>query len=91
MALVRHLSITEARIRLGDVVKRVHRDKEYVVLEKGGVPVAAIVDIDAFEDYLELQDPRVTRIIEEGTKEYRAGKARPAQDLFAELEEEAAP
>lgn len=89
--MVRHFSITKARIRLGDVVKRVHRDKEYVVLEKGGVPVAAIMNIDEFEDYLELQDPRVTRIIEEGTKEYRAGKSKPAEDLFAELEDEAAP
>jgi prevent-host-death family protein len=89
--MVRHLSITRARIRLGDVVKRVHRDKEYVVLEKGGVPMAALMDVDEFEDYLELQDPEVKRIIEEGTKEYLAGKSRPAEDLFAELEDEAAP
>jgi prevent-host-death family protein len=86
--MVRHLPITKARINLGDVVKRVHRDKEYIVLEKGGLPVAAIMDIDEFEDYLELQDPRVKRIIEEGTKEYLAGKSRPAEELLDELEEE---
>ncbi len=86
--MVRHLPITKARINLGDVVKRVHRDKEYIVLEKGGLPVAAIMDIDEFEDYLELQDPQVSRIIVEGTKEYLAGKSRPAEDLLAELEEE---
>lgn len=86
--MVRHLPITKARINLGDVVKRVHRDKEYIVLEKGGLPVAAIMDIDEFEDYLELQDPEVSRIIVEGTKEYLAGKSRPAEELLAELEEE---
>lgn len=86
--MVRHLPITKARINLGDVVKRVHRDKEYIVLEKGGLPVAAIMDIDEFEDYLELQDPEVKRIIEEGTKEYLAGKGRPAEEFFNELVEE---
>lgn len=39
-----------------------------------------ILDIDEFEDYLELQDPEVKRIIEEGTKEYLAGKGRPAEN-----------
>lgn len=86
--MVRHLPITKARINLGDVIKRVHRDKEYIVLEKGGLPVAAIMDIDEFEDYLELRDPQVNRIIEEGTKEYLAGRARPAEEFFAELVEE---
>jgi len=86
--MVRHLPITKARINLGDVIKRVHRDKEYIVLEKGGLPVAAIMGIDEFEDYLELHDPEVNRIINEGTKEYLAGKSRPADELLAELEEE---
>lgn len=86
--MVRHLPITKARINLGDVIKRVNRDKEYIVLEKGGLPVAAIMDIDEFEDYLELQDPEVNRIIEESTKEYLAGKSRPAEEFFAELDEE---
>jgi hypothetical protein len=38
---------------LGEVIKRVHLNKENFVLEKGGIPVAAILDIDEFEDWLE--------------------------------------
>ena len=86
--MVRHLPITKARINLGDVVRRVNRDKEYIVLEKGRLPVAAIMDIDEFEDYLELQNPEAQAIIREGTKEYLTGTSRPAEELLAELERE---
>lgn len=63
-------------------------DKEYVVLEKDGIPIAALMDVDEFEDYLELQDPKVRRDIEISRKEYLAGKSRPAEELLAELKAE---
>ena len=83
--LVHHLPITQARINLGAVVKQVHLNKEYVILEKDGIPIAGLMDIDEFEDYLELQDPKVRTHIRTSTAEYRAGKSRPAGDLLAEL------
>lgn len=83
--MVHHLPITRARVNLGAVVKQVHLNKEYVILEKGGIPIAALMDVDEFEDYLELQDPEVNRIIDEGRKEYLAGKSRPADAFLAEL------
>ena len=86
--MVRHLPITTARINLGAVVKSVHLNKEYIVLEKDGIPIAAIMDIDEFEDYLELQDPEVKRHIAISAKEYKEGKSRPAEEFFKELEEE---
>lgn len=86
--MVRHLPITKARINLGAVVKQVHLNKEYVILEKDGIPIAAMMDVDEFEDYLELQDPEINRIIEEGRKEYLAGKCRPAEELLAEFKVE---
>jgi hypothetical protein len=86
--MVRHLPITTARINLGAVVKQVHLNKEYVILEKDSIPIAAMMDVDEFEDYLELQDPEINRIIEEGRKEYLAGKCRPAEELLAELKAE---
>ena len=84
--LVHHLPITKARINLGAVVKQVHLNKEYVILEKDGIPIAGLMDIDEFEDYLELQDRKVPVHIRTSTAEYRAGKSRPAEDLLAELQ-----
>ena len=77
------LPLTEARIHLGAVVKRARLGKEYFILEKDGIPVAGLMDIDEFEDYLELQDPEARADIERSTKEHRAGKSRPIGEFVA--------
>lgn len=87
--MVQSMPITKARINLGAVVKRIHLNKEYVILEKDGIPIAGIMDIDEFEDYLELQDPTVQRHIQKSNEEYLAGKSRPAGELLDELRKEA--
>lgn len=80
--------LTQARARFGEIMRRVQAGKEHFVLERDGVPVAALIDIDEFEDYLELQDPEVGRIIEESHNDYQAGRSRPAEDFLAELKVE---
>lgn len=65
----RTMPITKARINLGAVVKRVHDTGERVMLEKGGIPVAAIVDpqwIEDMEDGLELMRLRILHAGEKG-------------------------
>ncbi len=86
--MVQRLPLTKARINLGALVRRVHLNKEYVILEKDGIPIVGVMDIDEFEDYLELQDPKVKAEIRKSRDEYRAGKTRPARNLLAELQEE---
>jgi PHD/YefM family antitoxin component YafN of YafNO toxin-antitoxin module len=86
-SLVKTIPLTEARIRLGALVKRVHLNKEYVILQKDGIPIAGLMDIDEFEDYLELQDPTVREHIRTSHEEYRAGKSRPAEEFLRELRE----
>ncbi len=86
---VKRLPITQARINLGALVKRVRLNKEYVILEKDGIPVAGLMDIDEFEDYLELRDPKVREHIRKSYQEYLAGKSRPAEEFLKELRQEA--
>lgn len=83
--MVTSIPLTKARVNLGQVVRRAHVNKEYFILEKDGIPVAGIMDADEFEDYLELQDPKVAAHIRKSYQEYRAGKSRPAEKLLAEL------
>ena len=83
--MVERLPLTEARNSLGAVVKRVHLGKTYVILEKDGIPLAGLMDIDEFEDYLELQDPKVRAHIAKSRQEFLAGKSRPAVELPKEL------
>lgn len=84
-SMVTTIPITKARVNLGAVVKRIRVNKEYFILEKDGIPVAGLMDIDEFEDYLEMQDPKVKRHIATATTEFKAGKSRPAKDFLAEL------
>lgn len=84
LPVVHRLPITQARIHLGAVVKRARLNKEYFILEKDGIPVAGLMDIDEFEDYLELQDPKVRKHIRKSNEEYLAGKSRPLEEFRAE-------
>lgn len=78
--MVTTVPLTKARINLGALIKRVRLNKEYFILEKDGIPVAGLMDIDEFEDYLELQDPKVRTGIKKSRQEYLAGKARPLEE-----------
>ena len=60
-----------------------------MILEKDGIPIAGLMDIDEFEDYLELHDPKVRADIQKSYQEYRAGKGRPIGEFLKELREEA--
>ena len=64
-------------------------NKEYVILEKDGIPIAGVMDIDEFEDYLELRDPKVRAHVRRSNQEYLAGKGRPAEEFLKELRQEA--
>ena len=85
MRKVTSMPITKARVNLGAVVRRVHLNKEYIILEKGGIPVAGLMDAEELEDYLELQDPNVQRQIQESNEDIRAGRTRPAEEHLAEV------
>jgi antitoxin (DNA-binding transcriptional repressor) of toxin-antitoxin stability system len=84
-AMVNRIPITEARVNLGAVVKRVHLNGEYFILEKDGIPIAGIMGADELEDYLELQDPAVRNQIAKSNADIAAGRTRPASTLLAEL------
>ena len=83
---VTSMAITKARVNLGAVVRRVHLNKEYIILEKGGIPVVGLMDADELEDYLEVHDPEVQAQIQKSTEAYLAGKSRPAREFLAELQ-----
>jgi hypothetical protein len=84
--VVKTISVTKARIYLGEVIKRGHLNKENFVLEKGGIPVAAILDIDEFEDWLEMKDPKIKEQIRRGFEEYKKGKTVPLDKSLSKIQ-----
>ena len=83
--IIHRIPITKARINLGQVVRRAHTNREYFILEKDGIPVAGVLNVDDMEDYLELQDPSLKDQIKKSYGEYRRGKARNVSKFLAEL------
>jgi len=83
--MVTNIPITKARINLGSIIRKVRLDKEYVVLEKDGYPVAGIMDIDEFEDYLELHNARIQKEVINSAGEYKKGNFRPARELLRDI------
>ncbi len=84
-ATVHRLPLTKARINLGSLIRRIHLKKEYVILEKDGIPVAGIMDIDEMQDYLEMKNPGMKMQVAEGYAAYRKGDVREASSFLAEL------
>src|ERR1700730_7777325 len=84
--MVNSIPITKARVNLGALAKRIHLNKEYLILEKDGIPIVGIMDADELEDYLELQNPTVKRDIAKSSQEFRAGKGRSIDELIAEFQ-----
>lgn len=84
--MVHRIPITQARVNLGQVVRRVRVNKECFILEKDGIPVAGILDVDEMEDYLELKDPKIKKRIAQSAGQYQKGQARSARDFLAELQ-----
>lgn len=55
------MPITKARINLGAVVEQVRTTGENVTLEKGGIAVATLVNIERLEDMQDALDLLITR------------------------------
>jgi len=87
---VLRMPMTKARTQLGSLVRGVHVAGDVVVLEKDGIPVAGLVDIDAVEDYLESKDPALRRRLCASMKAFRSGRGRPAREFLEELKSEGA-
>jgi hypothetical protein len=72
-------------VNLGQLVRRVHVNREFFILEKDGIPVVGLMHVDDLEDYLEMQNRPVKGQIKSSAVEYRRGVARSASKFLAEL------
>ncbi len=84
-SILHRIPLTKARINLGQVVRRVHLNREYFILEKDGIPVAGIMHVDDMEDYLETQDESLKEQIKTGYQDYLGGRSRDVGDFLKEL------
>ena len=81
------LPLAEIKAHLSEVVDRVERDHERVVLTRNGRPAAVIMspeDLEAMEDTLELlSDPRAMKEIKAARADVTKGRVLTADQLRA--------
>jgi len=53
---IRTVSATEAKNRLGEILKYAYANEEHVIIERGGIPVAAIVPMQDYAQLIEEKD-----------------------------------
>jgi len=82
---VSRMPITQARINLGQLAKRVHLNGEYFILEKDGIPVVGIRGADELEDYLEIRDENVKERIRQNNADIAAGRVAAAYNVLSEI------
>jgi len=69
---------SEARVHLGEMLRRV-RGHEHIIIEKGGVPAAALIDVSDYEEY------QLLKAVGEGTSAPKVVLSTPASDGMRRL------
>jgi len=83
------ITATEARTRFGEVIRRVYRGGETLIVERGGLPVVVILPMQKYQ----LMRGREEHLVHFRRFSRRLGQAAAAQglteeQLLAELEED---
>jgi antitoxin YefM len=72
------ISVTDAKNKLLDLIRRLKTRQEVVAITRDGVPAAVLLSMDQFEGLMEtleiLSDPKTMRSLRRSVKQARAGK-----------------
>jgi prevent-host-death family protein len=55
------INVTEARAQLSEVLNKVYREETRIVIEKSGIPVAAVISTDDLERFTRMEAQRAER------------------------------
>lgn len=78
------VNATTLRNNLADTLDEVRR-KKYMLVARRGKLISAVVDIDFFEDLIELADTKYRESIRKARKEYNTGNVYTHEEVFGEL------
>lgn len=82
-----NIGATEVRKKLGSLLNIVHEREEYVVVEKSGIPVAAIISIQDYEQYRRLLAQRMHRELGRKVGAEALKQGLNSEQLLGEIEE----
>lgn len=79
------VSTTNLRNNFSEAVKKVSKKKDYLLVAKKGKITSALVDIDFFEDLLDLADKDFKASVKKARKEYEKGEVFTHKQVFGDL------
>ena len=86
MKIEEYMSISDAKARLLEVLRRIEEQHGKVVITKNGIPRAVLLAYDDFEGLLEtidiLSDSRTVNGIKKGLRDIKAGKVVSLKEAF---------
>ena len=85
---IKNVGATEVRNNLGTLLNRVHRGQEQLVVEKLGIPVAAIISIKDYEQYRRLLLQEHHKALGRSLADAAAAQGISEEKLIAEMEED---
>jgi prevent-host-death family protein len=84
--MVHTMPATQARVHFGEVLKRVHRGGEHVIVEKDGLEIAAILSRADYEDYRRMLALRQLEELNKAINREMQRKGITEEQALAELE-----
>ena len=86
--MVKTVPVSEARQTLPELVSRMRRLMDRVIITRKGKPEAVIMAFEEYESWVEtlelISRPETVRGIREGLADLKAGRSRSFQEVFGE-------
>ncbi len=86
--MTKTIPISEVRQKLPDLVDRMRRLMERVIITRKGKPEAVMMGFEEYESWVEtlelMANPEAVRGIHEGLADLSAGRSRPFEEVFKE-------
>lgn len=79
------INSTVLRNNLSDSLKEIEKKKKFLLVAKRGKISSALVNLDLFEDLLELADSKYLKSIKKAREEYKKRDIFTHTDVFGEV------
>ncbi len=80
-----YITISTLRSNLAHVIKEVKTKKDYFLIGKRGKIESALVDVDLFEDLLELSNKDYLKSIKQARQDIKNGNFVTLEEAFGEI------
>ena len=79
------INATVLRNNFSDSLKKVDKDKDFLLVAKKGKITSALVNIDLFEDLLALSNKDYLKSIKQAREDYKKGDVFSHEQIFGEI------